>query len=348
MPLERVADRLAEILESSAVKDNIRRWGERRSGKDWDALLSARGFSFAVEWKSSMSVGNLRSLTRRLSLKNPDLPPKHIPLLAVPYMPPQAQAWCAKANIQWLDLSGNARIIVPGLFYQNLGHPNKFRRPGRPGTAFGLRGSRIARRLLIEPGKAIQQRALAKSTGLDEGHTSRIVGKLLDNGLVERTKHGIRASDPDALLDAWREEYRFNRHSMIIQGHVAASNSDSHVGSIAETLSGIGARYAVTALPAAWLYTRHAGFRLATIYLESPPSAGLMSDLGFREEPRGANTWLVVPNDEVVFDGAEIISGIHCVHPVQAYLDLKGHPERSDEAAAELRKALWAGARNDR
>ena len=77
--------------------------------------------------------------------------------------------------------------------------------------------------------------------------------------------------------------------------------------------------YAATALPAAWLWTRYAGFRLSTVYLSNPPSAGLKKELGFREEARGANTWLVVPNDEGVFEGAQFVDGIRCVHPVQAY-----------------------------
>lgn len=67
--------------------------------------------------------------------------------------------------------------------------------------------------------------------------------------------------------------------------------------------------------------------------------------MGFREEARGANLWLVIPNDQGVFDGSDDISKIaHCVHPVQAYVDLKAHPERAQEAAAELRSRLlrWA------
>ena len=50
--------------------------------------------------------------------------------------------------------------------------------------------------------------------------------------------------------------------------------------------------------------------------------------------------WLVVPNDEGVFYGAAECEGIRCVHPVQMYLDLKDHPERSVEAAAQLRQTL--------
>ena len=47
-----------------------------------------------------------------------------------------------------------------------------------------------------------------------------------------------------------------------------------------------------------------------------------------------------MPNDEGVFQGAVEREGIPCVHPVQVYLDLKDHPERSAEAAEALRKKL--------
>jgi hypothetical protein len=58
---------------------------------------------------------------------------------------------------------------------------------------------------------------------------------------------------------------------------------------------------------------------------------GPRREVGFREEPKGANVWFVVPNDAGAFDGVETKDGIACVHPVQAYVDLLGHPERAKE-----------------
>jgi hypothetical protein len=84
--------------------------------------------------------------------------------------------------------------------------------------------------------------------------------------------------------------------------------------------------------------TRFAGFRLVTFYLREQPPAALLDELSFREEERGANVWLVVPNDEGVFHGSSEREGIRCVHPVQVYLDLGAHPERASEAATELRE----------
>ena len=339
MAVRQVGERLAEILNAFCPVENTRVAVRTNDSHRWDAVFTVRGHSFVLEWKRSGSLGHVANAIRQLETVRHSFPREAIPLLAVPYMGRAAQEYCVQAGIPWLDLSGNARIIVPGIFYQNLGNPNCFRRAGRPESAFGPKGSRIARQLLMEPAKTVKQRALASSTGLDEGHVSRVVSKLLEAGLVDRGESGIRVADFGMMLDAWREEYRFGRHH-VVQGHISAGGGDSLTQYIAGTLEKVDAFYAATALPAAWLWTRFAGFRLSTVYLSAPPSAGLKKDLGFREEPRGANTWLAVPNDEGVFRGTEVVDGIRCVHPVQAYVDLKEQPERAKEAAAELRRRL--------
>ena len=338
------ADRLAEIFEVPGQAISICLDVPYADGRTWDAVFSVGGHSFALEWKRSGSLNQVALAIHQMTEVRDGLPDGMIPLLAVPYMGEPARERCAQAGVPWLDLSGNARIVTPGVFYQNLGHPNRFRRPGRPESAFGPKGSRIARRLLLDAGETFRQRTLAASTGLDEGHVSRIVGKLLESGLVQRSSSGIRVTDADLLLDSWCEEYRFDRHT-VLRGHIAAGSGDSLTRSLAGALSNLEVPYAATALPAAWLWTQHAGFRLTTVYLPEMPSGALLADLGFREEPRGANTWLVIPNDEGVFDGASEVEGVRCVHPVQAYLDLKNHPERAREAAAELRSRLLLGGR---
>ena len=92
----------------------------------------------------------------------------------------------------------------------------------------------------------------------------------------------------------------------------------------------------MTGLAAAWFYTRHASFRLASVYLASPAGRDVLDAIGTYEDERGANTWLLMPNDAGVFWESRIIDGVPCVHPLQAYLDLKAHPERAAEAAQEL------------
>ena len=97
-------------------------------------------------------------------------------------------------------------------------------------------------------------------------------------------------------------------------------------------------RHAATGLAGAWLLTQFASFRTVTMYVEHAPSPESLREIGFSELAKGGNVWLVVPNDESVFEGAAVRSDEWCVHPIQVYLDLKAHPERAKEAAEMLRK----------
>lgn len=345
--IRQATEQLARIL---GVPSRVQHSGDREPGVKlgiWDATLDARGRRFALEWKRSGSLGHVAPAIHELQARRRHQSQRVIPVLAVPYMGDAARERCEAAGLSWLDLSGNARIMAPGVYYHSVGQPNRFRRPGRPETAFGARGSRVARQLLMAPGVRWRQRELAETTGLDEGYTSRVVAKLVEADLVRRGDGGLHVPDAAALLDAWWDDYRFDRHE-VVRGHIAAGSGDDLVRGMAESLSTLDVPYAVTALPAAWLWTHHAGFRLTTVYLPQLPSSGVIDALGFHEEPRGANVWLVTPLDEGVFESAAVLEGIRTVHPVQAYLDLKNHPERSAEAAAELRRRILGGGDHDR
>jgi len=344
--IRQATERLVEILDAPEAIQSASYEVPGGNGRMVDAVLTVRGHCFILEWKRSGSASVVAGAIHQLRALRDSFPREAILLLAVPYMGDVARDLCARADVAWLDLSGNARIVVPGVFYQNLGNPNLFRRPGRPRSAFGPSGSRVARHLLMMPSRTFKQSDIAAGASLSKGHVSRIVRRLAEAGLLERAKDGVRVTDRGALLDAWRDDYRFDRQH-VIRGHIPARTGESLTRSVAEALERIGMRYAATALPAAWLWTQHAGFRLSTIYLSHPPSLAAIRDLGFREEARGSNLWLVVPGDEGVFEGAEEVDGIRCVHPLQAYLDLKGHPERAAEAAAELRVRLLSGGKDD-
>ena len=337
--------RLSEVLGVPTNSVNVSyepRHGRRRV----DAVVDSGSHQFAIEWKASGSLGHIFRAVHQFRATAGDLPKSTIPLLVVPFMGESARAYCDEVGVAWLDISGNAKIVAPGLYVHTLGHDNKFRRPGRPESAFGPKGSRVARWMLVNQDCAIRQRALAAATGLDEGYVSRVVGRLIEMGLLERHDSGVRVTDANRLLDAWRDEYRFGKH-FVIQGHIAVAAGESIVQRSARTLAQSDTGYAVTGLAAAWYWTRFARYRLATVYLKDSPPSELLETLGFRQDPRGANIWLVVPQDESVFDDFSNLDGVCCVHPVQVYLDLKSHPERAAEAAEEIRNRLILRSNND-
>jgi hypothetical protein len=326
---------LAKLLEIPESRISIRR-GKKKPATD--AIIEAGDRSFLVEFKSSSARAPLILALSRLRERRGDMKKDVIPLLVAPYMGEGGRRLCEEHEIAWLDLSGNARIKAPGLLINVEGKPNRFKSAGRPPNLFAPKSSRIVRRFLIQPDRALNQRELSQAADLDEGYTSRIVRRFEETGLIVRDEKGLlKPRDPEQLLDAWHEAYDFMRHR-VIKGHVAARSGEELLHKIAIVLEKQAPGYAATGLCAAWLYSHFANFRLATFYLPSAPGNELFNALGSREDEKGANTWLVVPNDEGVFHGSEAKEGIRCVHAVQIYLDLKNQPERSSEAASRLRQ----------
>lgn len=326
---------LARLLEIPESHISIRR-GKKDPGPDF--IIEAGDRTFLVEFRSSSSRAPLILALSRLRERRGDMKKDVIPLLVAPYIGEAGRRLCEEQEMAWLDLSGNARIKAHGLLINIEGKPNRFKSAGRPPNLFAPKSSRIVRQFLIQPDRALTQRELSQAADLDEGYTSRIVRRFEEIGLIVRDEKGLlKPKDSEQLLDAWQEAYDFMRHR-IMKGHVAARSGEELLQKIAGVLEKRAPGYAATGLCAAWLYSHFANFRLATFYLPNTPGNELFDALGFREDEKGANTWLVVPNDEGVFHGAEAKEGIRCVHAVQVYLDLKDQPERSAEAAARLRQ----------
>jgi hypothetical protein len=181
---------------------------------------------------------------------------------------------------------------------------------------------------------------LARQTALGDGYVSKIVRRLEQEHYLDVNSEGaVRPRDPSLLIESWRDVYEFDRH-LIIKGHVPARSGEELLQQVVAALVVDKFRWAMTGLSAAWLYTGFAAFRLTTVYVSGTPTSSLLKRLEFSEESKGANLWIVLPADEGVFFGSQSQAGIQCVSAIQTYLDLKGQPERANDAAVELRRRL--------
>ena len=331
----RLAELLAIPISDLEVETDVSTTGGRV-----DLVIAHGKQRFFVECKTSGQMAAVTVAARQVRKYAQAQESNAIPLVVVPYMGEVGQRECEEEGVSWFDLSGNARLAMPTLRIQIEGKPNKFKSSGRPKSLFAPKSARIARWLLMKNDQAFSQRELARLCGLDEGFTSRIVHGLEDQQLVTRSKTGaVRVADYNTLLESWREAYDFSKHN-IVRGHVAARSSDEILRQLAGKLPREKIEYAVTGLAGAWLWSGFAGFRLVVLYVAEIPDDAQREAMGFHEIERGENVWIVQPDDAGVFQGGELREGIACVHPVQVYLDLKNHPERSAEAAQELREKL--------
>jgi hypothetical protein len=340
--VERIPEVLADLLGIGL--NDIQKNSHNPTGAD--LVISAAGHTFVVEFKKTNTAAILSATAKDVKEGGKRLGRRVIPLIAVPFMGEVGHRLCKEEDISWIDLSGNAHIIAPGIRIIVAGRPNRFLSAGRPPNIFAPKSSRVVRWLLIHPTELQTQREIARATDMTEGFVSRIVKRLEHEGYLVREKSGaVRPKDPEILLDAWREAYQFSKHELH-QGHIAARSGDTLLKYVCNTLAMMGIEHAATGLAAAWVLTHFAAFRIATIYLSGDLSPSVLNQLDYREDPRGANLWLAIPKDEGVFHGAVEKNGIRCVHPVQVYLDLKEHPERSQEAAHRLREEFLTWKRN--
>ena len=311
--------------------------------EDTATLIKTPTTAFRVSFLKTVSTGTGLSALQRLCSGKMDAA---VPLLAALFMPPVGRRLCAQANVGWFDLSGNGNIVAPGLRIRVEGNANRFPVRGRPSSLFAPISSRLVRWFLLHPNQVFTQRQLVADTGMDKGFVSRLSKRLEHEAFIFRDEQGgFCLKNSALLLEAWREAYRFERHT-ILRGHIPARTGEEAQAHLAKALVAAGQPYACTGLGAAWLYTHFAAFRTVTIYLNSFPDQALLQALGFSEDSRGANLWMVIPNDNGVFHKTSVQNGICCVSPVQAYLDLKDQPERSVEAAEQLRQIYLSWSRN--
>lgn len=325
------------------VREDAPSGSPRLADSPWipDLQLRADDILFRIEYKAKASSEAIGAAIQHIrSFKAESEHENSLPLLVVPYMWNVGQHLCKEAGVSWMDLSGNAWIWERGFRISVLGRPNVYKSKGSPTNLFAPKSSRVVRVLLESYPHEIMQKDLPSLIGLGKGYISRILSRLAGGFFIEKDENGaISVSDPNLLLNAWRGAYEFEKH-MILKGHMAGGTSQDVMQSLSRAFAQQHISHAATGLASAWLHTRYAGFRISTVFLSVFPPELEWNEIGIRMEERGGNVWLVQPNDEAVFRGCVEIDSIPCVTPLQTYLDLKGHPERSEEAAEEIRNRM--------
>lgn len=312
---------------------------QKRGSFHPDLLITVQEKTFAAEVKMRSDSSAIRQAIRVLH-EFCEQNEKFIPLLIVPYMGETGDKICKNEKIPWIDLSGNVHIALPALHVHVEGKPNRHAKTGRPENPFAPKSARVTRWLLAHPGEAFTQREIATATGLYEGYVSRIVKKLERDELIGRdNENKVFVANPSHIIEAWRDAANFSKNK-IIKGHMPVRSGEEALLKIASAAHEYDLHYAATGLAGAWQIDKFANYRLCSVYVDKLPSDNFFDKLSFRETNKGANIWFVLPTDEGVFQCEKKINQIYCAHPVQIYIDLKDHPERSEEAAEHLLKTL--------
>lgn len=303
-----------------------------------DAAYANRPFRLAVEVKTNGEPRNMGAAALQAKRFIERAHSNAIPLVMAPFLSEQARAVCVDEGVGYLDFFGNARIASDRFYIERSvpGRPEPERRAVR--SLFKPKAARILRVLFRSPGESWRVIDLAKAADVSVGLVSNIGTALRERGWSEQTPDGLRLIDPDALLDAWTEEYvrpKGEEHRLYTHLHGAAL-TDALV-----RLPQGHARIVLASFSAADWQAPYV--RQATTYLYADESGleTLARELKTTSPSKGANLIVRVPDETgVLDDSVPVGNGLAATSPVQTYLDLMRAGERGREGAAHLRAAL--------
>jgi len=269
-------------------------------------------------------------------------------LIAVPYLGAQAKAWLTKANINYVDLAGNIRIVGPGIYVEREGADRPERMtPDQRVNPFSRRASLVPRALLTqaEPKRVL---ALADRLGLAQGWVSLVVAEMERRAYVVRDREGVRLVNAAGLLRDWTNVYDWRRNvraSFLVpyDHHELEMRLPAVLSSETWALTLLsGADYTAPVveqpLPQWHVYVEPGSEQSVRDRLESDLHAKLLLPAA----ADNANVHILTPYyGRAAFFGSEVSRGMRIVSPLQLYLDLIHYPARGREAAdAILRLAV--------
>ncbi len=303
-----------------------------------DALIRVGKTRFLVEYGAHSDASSVRRAVDTLKLANDD---DYIPIVAVRYMGAVGERICTDENVSWIDLSGNADIHADRLRILIHGKPNRSKAKSGLSDVFAPKSSRVSRFLLQYPFLPIRQSEICERVDLSSSFVSRIIARMVTNGLVRKLSDGLIICDkPGLLVDTWDQAYDFERHR-IRRGQITSESGIDLVGKVRTGLERAGSMHAFTGQPALRSLGQSETVELVTVFVSQFPEDKKLSSMGFTDNPSGNNVWFVEPDDEGVFHGSRIENGINYVHPIQLYLDLKSHPEPAPNARTEIRSQFF-------
>jgi hypothetical protein len=340
----RAGGALREVLEKIQILQVEGINAEVMSG-DWEPdliarlLVDGRPHLLICEYKSNGQPRYARSALLELRNYVTHRAPAATPVFIAPYISPAVRQMCEEKGVGYLDLEGNARIAFGGVFIERVvaGKPVAEQRELK--SLFRPKSAQVLRTMLREPGRAWRVTELSKTSGVSLGQVSNVRTGLIDRDWARATDDGLVLSEPDALLDAWRDSYTAPPGERLrFYTPLHGSTLEDAARSALRADNGPG-RAAFASFSAAQWLSPYARTGSHYFFADDEGLRKLQAALKLTPSSKGENVVVTVPKDlGLLADTVEPAPGAPCTSPVQTYLDLSIAGERGAEAADHLRQ----------
>jgi len=158
--------------------------------------------------------------------------------------------------------------------------------------------------------------------------------KLLEMKLTTRNEQNrFVLTDPLGLLRKWAS---YNRYDLVNK-FLGYSTIEGEIDLLIGKLASLDLKYSLSGLVAAWLVAPFLQPRDFHLYVSSEDTAAKIARrLELNPTPMGGKVNFVLPYDEGVFYGTQLVRGVKIVSNVQLYVDLYNAPSRGGKPASEI------------
>lgn len=263
------------------------------------------------------------------------------PVLIAPFLSLQAQALCREQGVNFLDLEGNVRLVFDGIFIERSMASRAAVERRELRSLFKPKSAQVLRAMLRDPGRAWRIAELAEAAGVSLGHINNVKVGLLDREWGEVSDDGLFLSEPDMLLDAWRNAYEPPAgQRMGFYTTLHGSAFEDAVRRVLRVGSEKGQAVFASFSAAHWL-APYARTGTQYFYADEAGVRQLEAALALSSPSKGENIIVTIPKDAGLFRSpVEPAPGAVCTDPVQTYLDLAIAGERGREAAEHVRREI--------
>ncbi len=310
-----------------------------------DAIIEWKGpqgpVRYVVEWKAHFRYQDAAVIAEQLKHWRAAFTRQAHParmLLLAPHIRPQQGAVLQRAEIDYVDLAGNAHLQAPGLFVHVEGQ-----RLEQEGAAGPTRPNRawiktvmamLLRRELVEA----PYRVLAAEAGVALGTVAACIRELERRGFLEERRTRRRILDRPQLVALWVQAYIDVLRPKLREARFQTRNTNKPElwRLLHQTLKRRGVRWALTGADAAELRNRFFRAHETEIYVPwgTLDDRALQTELMAQPAPRVGNLLAVEPPVPGIPEDA--IEGIPVAPTLLIYAELRYRDTEQALEAAEM------------
>jgi hypothetical protein len=337
---------LRQLLETSPIVGNlVIGTVPGRQSRSYDAeatfTVNDEPHRLVIECKSSGQPRHVRDAMSQIGQELARATGLTRGVVVAPFISPASRAMLAESNMGWLDLAGNARLVFPR-FHLEISKADRdpFVTKREQRSLFFPKSARLLKLLLHKPQLSWKVAELAADAGVSVGQVSNVRRALIEREWAHaETGGGFRLTQPEALLDAWRDGGLWVP-SVVLRGHTLkygraleaaieevfaeVATNNSHVLLASHSVARRVAPYARVA--GEFFYAAELGIRLLKHHLQISPT------------DKGENVTIFRPSDDGLWrETMDLSPKLQGTGPIQTYLDLLSTGERGREAADHWR-----------